>query len=141
MRCFSSLFLLAVNSERFQMQKILMRGSKVVNFIVTRVICAFLTLERGPENNFNSSSYRKWSIDIICLEREKMPLHYAISISHKVYGHTVVLDSNMSTEFLTKLAWCCGWWKFLFLECLSPARRLKSLSILHRIDHVIIRKS
>jgi len=59
MRCFSSLFLLAVNSERFQMQKILMRGSKVVNFIVTRVICAFLTLERGPENNFNSSSYRK----------------------------------------------------------------------------------
>jgi len=98
-------------SERFQVQKDSDKRKQSCK-LVTLVICAFLILEGRPENNFNSSSYWKWSIDIICLGEERMPLHCTISISHTVYGHTVVLDSNVSTEFLTNLAWCCGWRKF-----------------------------
>jgi hypothetical protein len=53
---------------------------------VTRVKCALLTFNGIPENNFCSSSYLKWSINIICSKWKKKgtALHYTV-IAHSVW--------------------------------------------------------
>jgi len=42
--------------------------------------------------------------------KKNLALHYTIPLLRTVNGYSLVLESNMSTQFLPKLAWC-GWWK------------------------------